>query len=159
MPPDEKTSPSLNEMRAFAYRLLGRREYSVFELGRRIRQKWPDANGIEDLVEALAEENLVSDERYAESFVRFRLQRYQGPLKIRAALRTKGISDALTSRELDSHTHEWTPLAREWLDRQHAGPIDFELKKKFYRRLVSRGFSHDQAMDALNQSAQESRDQ
>jgi regulatory protein len=139
-------------MRAFAYRLLGRREYSVFELVRRIRQKWPEANEVEDLVEALAEENLVSDERYAESFVRFRLQRYQGPLKIRAALRTKGISDALVSRELDSHSHEWTPLARQWLDRQHAGPIDFELKKKFYRRLVNRGFTHDQAMDALNQS-------
>jgi regulatory protein len=152
---DEKASPSLNEMRAFAYRLLGRREYSVFELGRRIRQKWPGANGVEDLVEALAEENLVSDERYAESFVRFRLQRYQGPLKIRAALRAKGISDALISRELDSHTHEWTPLARQWLDRQHAGPIDFELKKKFYRRLVNRGFTHDQAMDALNQPTQE----
>jgi regulatory protein len=125
-------------MRAFAYRLLGRREYSAFELGQRIRQKWPDAEGAEELVAALAEENLLSDERFTESFVRSRLRRYQGPLKIRAAIRSKGVDDG----------------AREWLEGQHQGPIDFELKKKFYRRLVSRGFTHDQAMDALNQSPQ-----
>jgi regulatory protein len=142
--------PSLTEMRAFAYRLLGRREYSVFELDRRIRQKWPEATAVEELVEALVDENLVSDERYAESFVRFRLQRFQGPLKIKAALRTKGISDALISRELNAHSEEWTDLAAQWLERQNPGSIDFEKKKKYYRRLTSRGFTHDQAMDALN---------
>jgi regulatory protein len=142
--------PSLTEMRAFAYRLLGRREYSVFELDRRIRQKWPEATAVEELVEALVDENLVSDERYAESFVRFRLQRFQGPLKIKAALRTKGISDALISRELNAHSEEWTDLATQWLERQNPGSIDFEKKKKYYRRLTSRGFTHDQAMDALN---------
>jgi regulatory protein len=141
-------------MRAFAYRLLGRREYSVFELGRRIRQKWPPseacAEDIDDLLDALVRENLLSDERFTESFVRFRMQRHQGPLKIRAALSSKGVPDMLISRELDAHADQWRALAAEWLDRHQSGPIDFDLKKKFYRRLVNRGFSHDQAMDALN---------
>ena len=137
-------------MRAFAYRLLGRREYSIFELDQRIRQKWPEATAVEELVEALVEENLVSDERYAEAFVRFRIQRHQGPLKIKAALRTKGISDELISHELAAHSEEWTDLAARWLERQNPGSIDFEKKKKYYRRIVSRGFTHDQAMDALN---------
>ena len=150
MSPDEKEAPSLNEMRAFAYRLLGRREYSVFELDRRIRQKWPEATNVEELVEALVEEDLVSDERYAEAFVRFRIQRYQGPLKIKAALRTKGVSDTLIARELGVRSEEWTDLAARWLERQNPGAIDFENKKKYYRRIVSRGFTHDQAMDALN---------
>ena len=150
MSPEEKESPSLSEMRAFAYRLLGRREYSVFELDRRIRQKWPEASNVEELVEALVEEDLVSDERYAEAFVRFRIQRHQGPLKIKAALRTKGISDGLISQELGTHSEEWTKLAARWLERQNPGEIDFEKKKKYYRRIVSRGFTHDQAMDALN---------
>ena len=64
-------------MRAFAYRLLGRREYSVHELGQRLRQKWRSVEDIDaladELVEALLEENLVSDERFAESFVRSRM--------------------------------------------------------------------------------------
>jgi regulatory protein len=149
---EQPETPSSNELRAFACRLLGRREYSVFELDRRIRQKWPQATAVDELLETLVEENLLSDERYAESFVRFRLQRFQGPLKIKAALRTKGISDALISRELDAHSEEWHELASKWLERQHPGSIDFEKKKKYYRRLVNRGFTHDQAMDALNQS-------
>ena len=150
MSSDTQEQPSSNEMRAFAYRLLGRREYSVFELDRRIRQKWPEATGVQDLLEALVEENLLSDERFTESFVRFRIQRYQGPLKIKAALRTKGVSDHLISRELDAHTEEWLDLAIEWLDRQNVGEIDFDAKKKYYRRLMSRGFTHSQAMDAIN---------
>jgi regulatory protein len=137
-------------MRAFAFRLLGRREYSVFELDRRIRQKWPEASGVQDLLDALVEENLLSDERFTESFVRFRIQRYQGPLKIKAALRTKGVSDYLISRELEGHSDEWLDLAIQWLDRQNIGEIDFNARKKYYRRLVSRGFTHSQAMDALN---------
>lgn len=140
-------------MRAFAYRLLGRREYSVFELGQRLRQKWRSADGIEGLVEqlieALAEENLVSDQRFTESFVRSRLQRHQGPLKIRAELRNKGLSDALVSAELANYSEQWPELAREWLARQHPGPLDFDARKKFYRRLANRGFTHEQAMDAL----------
>jgi regulatory protein len=150
VPMDESGGPSLNEMRAFAYRLLGRREYSTAELGQRLRQKWPGATGIGTLIDALVQENLVSDERFVEAFVRFRLQRFQGPLKIQAALRSKGVSDALIARELEARSGEWPGLAARWLERQVAGILDFDAKRKYYRRLVSRGFTHDQAMDALD---------
>lgn len=152
MSSEEKDAPSLNDMRAFAYLLLGRREYSIFELDRRLRQKWPEADNVGELVAALANEDLVSDERYTEAFVRFRVQRFQGPLKITAALRSKGVSDHLISLELGARSQEWPELAVLWLERQHSGPIDFELKKKFYRRLTSRGFTHGQAMDAVNRT-------
>ncbi len=149
----DKIEVTPSSMRAFAYRLLGRREYSVFELENRIRQKWPDDEGVdvmaEELLEALQEENLLSDERFVESFVRSRVNRYQGPLKIKAALRGKGVSDALVSMELEARSGEWTDLAAEWLERQHQGPIDFDAKKKLYRRLANRGFTHSQAMDAI----------
>lgn len=147
-------TPSASELRAFAYRLLGRREYSVFELRQRLLQKW---KGIEDidvlageLLEALVEENLLSDERFVESFVRSRINRHQGPVKIKAALRDKGVSDSLVSMELEVRSGEWTDLATEWLARHHSGPIDFDLKKKLYRRLANRGFTHDQAMTAIS---------
>ena len=94
-------------MRAFAYRLLGRREYSLFELRQRLVRKWPSETDIDrraaDLVDALASENLVSDERFAESFVRSRIQRHQGPVKIRAEMRTRGVPDSLIAQELQAH--------------------------------------------------------
>jgi len=139
---------SITEMRAFAYRLLGRREYSIVELEIRIRQKWPEADGVGNLVEQLAEENLVSDERYAEAFTRSRVQRHQGPLKIRAAMRGKGVPDSIIATAMEAEAGNWLELARTWLQRQHAGPLSFKDKQKYYRRLVNRGFTHDQAMDA-----------
>ena len=151
-----KETPGVNELRAFAYRLLGRREYSVFELGQRIRQKWSGVEGVEELaeelLEALQEENLLSDERFVESFVRSRVSRHQGPLKIKAALQSKGVSDGLVSMELESRSSEWTDLAAEWLERNHSGPIDFDTRRKLYRRLANRGFTHSQAMDAIDRN-------
>ena len=135
-------------MRAFAYRLLRRREYSIVELGNRIREKWPQAEDVEILVGQLAEENLVSDQRYAETYMRSRVQRHQGPLKIRAAMRGKGVPDSIIVTAMQAEAGEWLDLARKWLRRQHPGQLSFKDKQKYYRRLVNRGFTHDQAMDA-----------
>jgi regulatory protein len=160
----EGSQPSAGEMRAWAYRLLGRREYSVAELGQRLRLKWPDLeSGLEsagpdsvtELLDALVAENLLSDERFTEAFVRSQVQRQQGPLKIRAALRAKGVADALITRELDRHAGAWADLAAQWLERKHHGPLDYAGRGKFYRRLLNRGFSHEQAMDAVNQHSGE----
>ena len=150
---DSCQGPSANEMRAFAYQLLGRREYSLAELSARLKKKWPMAEGISTLVSQLAEENLVSDERFVESFLRSRVQRLQGPLKIRLELKGKGIDESLISQALDSPSVSWYELAAEWLDRHQSGELGLKEKQKFYRRLVNRGFTHGQAMDAVNQRA------
>ena len=145
------SGPSNTKMRAFAYRLLGRREYSIVELGNRIRQKWPEAEDVGELVGQLAGENLVSDERYAEAFTRSRVQRHQGPLKIRAAMRGKGVPDPIIAMAMESEADNWLELARNWLQKQHPGQLSFKDKQKYYRRLVNRGFTHDQAMDACSE--------
>ena len=137
-------------MRAFSYRLLGRREYSIVELANRIRQKWLQAEGVGNLVEQLAGENLVSDERYAEAYTRSRVQRHQGPLKIRAAMRGKGVPDSIIATALETEADNWLELARYWLQKQHPGQLSFKDKQKYYRRLVNRGFTHDQSMDACS---------
>lgn len=151
----DRDPPSASELRAFACRLLGQREYSAAELSRRLRLKWP---GLEPgpeatLLEALAAENLLSDARFTESLVRSQVQRLQGPLKIRAALRERGVADALIALELERYSDQWSALAARWLDRRHSGPLDFDARQKYYRRLINRGFTHDQAMDALNRSS------
>ena len=144
--------PTAGELRAFAFRLLSRREYSVFELDQRIRGKWPrlDSAAIEALLESLVTENLLSDQRFAEAFVRACMNKSQGPLKIRAALRARGVPELEISCEVERHAGQWTALAADWLRRQHPGKPDFDARGKYYRRLLNRGFSHDQAMDALN---------
>ena len=124
------SGPSNTEMRAFAYRLLGRREYSIVELENRIRQKWPEAEDVGELVGQLAGENLVSDERYAEAFTRSRVQRHQGPLKIRAAMRGKGVPDSIIATAMESEADNWLELARELVAKTASGPAQFQRQTK-----------------------------
>ena len=146
-----KSEPSTTEMRSFAYSLLGRREYSLVELTNRIKRKWPEAEHVGNLVGQLAEENLVCDQRYAEAFTRSRVHRHQGPLKIRAAMKGKGVPDSIIARAMEAQSDNWLDLAREWLQKQHPAQLGFKDKQKYYRRLVNRGFTHDQAMDACSE--------
>lgn len=67
-----------------------------------------DAIDIE--IERLAAAGLQSDQRFAESYVSTRVERGDGPLKLRAALRERGIDADLIDTTL-------APLEDEWLDR------------------------------------------
>jgi len=146
-------SPSQSDMRVFAGLLLARREYAVLELQSRLLKKWAGQEGIVPrvaaLLAALQEEGALSDERFTASFIRSRCQRYQGPLKIQAELRQRGVPEHLIENQLQDRAEEWVPLAASWLSRQHSGTLDFAGRARYYRRLINRGFSHPQAMAAL----------
>jgi len=152
---DEPVSggPSQSDMRIFAGLLLARREYAVLELQARLLKKWAGQEGIAPRVAAfiatLQEEGALSDERFAASFIRSRCLRYQGPLKIQAELRQRQVPEHIIESQLQNSAEDWIPLAACWLSRQHSGPLDFAGRAKYYRRLMNRGFSHQQAMAAL----------
>lgn len=143
-------------MRAFAERLLARREYAVLELQSRLLKKWHGQEQIEgavvELIATLQADGVLSDQRFAEMFIRSRLGRCQGPLKIRAELRRHQVPEAVIETSLQQVEIGWVTLAAKWLMRQYQGPMDFSARAKYYRRLTSRGFSHEQAMEALNVS-------
>lgn len=146
----------MKEVRDYACRLLARREYSVAELERRLRVKWPGSEEVDTVVSQLVEEGLLSDRRFTRVFVRSRIARHQGPRRIRAELMRRSVSDEDIGAVLDDVGRSWTELAREWLARQGAKLSDFDSRAKYYRRLVNRGFTHDQAMDALGGPGSES---
>jgi regulatory protein len=148
-------------MRVYAERLLARREYAVLELQARLVKKWsgkwsgkwPGLEQIEErvaqLISVLQADGVLSDERFAESFIRSRRRRCHGPIKIQAELRQRQVPEAVIAGKLEQAEDDWTALAAAWLSRQCPGPLDFAGRAKYYRRLMHRGFSHQQAMGAL----------
>jgi regulatory protein len=150
----DQDQPGPAEIRAFAQRLLAVREYAVEELRSRLLRKWPGREQVVErvnaVVAALHTEGLLSDERFAEVFIRSRCQRYQGPAKIRAELRQHQVADAVIAAQLEALEDHWVALAAEWLARQVRGAPDLAARARYYRRLTSRGFSHQQAMAALD---------
>ena len=147
-----KTARDLNEaeIRDIAIRYLSRREYAIEELRQKLVQRGADDLLTQQVVGDLTDEGLVSDQRFTEMYIRTRLRRLFGPLKIRAELRARGVSDHLISEELPSDQSMWFDIATQWASRRHRGELDYAVRAKIYRSLMNRGFTHEQANVALD---------
>ena len=78
---------------AAALRILRVRFNSTAELRRKLRSKGFDREAIEDAVARLREEKWLDDERFAAAFVRSRVGRSKGRLRIRRELMGAGVDD------------------------------------------------------------------
>jgi regulatory protein len=148
----ELTQADVHEI---AVRYLTRREYGIEELRQKLIQRGADSAMAETVVGQLADENLVSDERFTEMYVRTRMRHLFGPLKIRGELRSRGISDHLISAMMPDEQETWFDNASQWAGKRCQGELDYAGRAKLYRGLMSRGFTHEQAnvaLDRLNSS-------
>lgn len=151
MPPDDQSGPDadLREARVAAMDYLARREHSCRELKDKLLRRGIASPVAESVVERLRNENLVSDERYAEAYVRSRVRKRFGPLRVRAELRQRGVDDALVEVAMEVHASSWQELADEWAVGRASGPLDRKQQARIYRSGTNRGFTHEQMMQAL----------
>ena len=137
--------------------MLARREQSFFELTQKLTQRYPDLDPVAVILpalEKLRQENLQSDARFVESYIRYRSSRGQGPLKISMELQQKGIKGADMKSELYSADYDWEALCQEALERK-LGPdpeISLAMKDKMYRFLAQRGFENGQISAVLKRT-------
>lgn len=134
-----------------AIQYLARREYSRAELVQRLQSKSVAEEAIAPALDQLAQDGLQSDDRFAEVFVRSRIARGQGPNKIRADIRQRGIDDAATAAAIEAESPDWRELAAQALgkrfDEAGATPRDRARRERF---LAGRGFEFDHVRYAMN---------
>lgn len=140
-----------------AIRLLARREYSCAELQARLAAKGHGAADVAACLERLAEQGLQSDERFAEHFIRSRVGRGQGPLKILAELGSRGVDGAFAQAALAEYEAaegvDWNQLACDTLARRFDSPGSVPRERARRERfLAGRGFDFDQVRHALSQA-------
>jgi regulatory protein len=131
--------------------LLARREHSSHELRRKLLSRDYAAAVVDVALAALIAERLLSDERFVESFVRYKINSGLGPLRLRQALRDHGIAnDAIEESLLDQ---SWRQLAVEVRQKRFgdALPDKYEERAKQMRFLQYRGFTVDQINGAMKQ--------
>ena len=98
---DQLTAIKPVEVRIAAMDLLARREHSLEELRRKLKRRFANEDLVEGELQRLKDENLQSDERYADSFLRQRSARGYGPRRVRHEMRQKGLSDTEISNAFD----------------------------------------------------------
>ena len=138
---------------------LARREYSRQELQQRLLHRDYDyaPELVEQVIAQLVRENLLCDERFIESFIASRQQRGQGPVRIRAELRERGISEALIEQWLDMRAPEWLRILQELHDKRFAGELPATLAERArqQRFFNYRGFSAEQIQCLFKQDAED----
>ncbi len=135
-------------IRVVAMDLLSRREHSVYELTRKLKQRKFEADEIDAAIATLQQDNLQSDSRFIESIVNYRINAGFGPIKIRHELRQKGISDDLVHDYLSSLDVDWESNMQGQRIKKfgNKAPLDYKEKMKQARFLQNRGFSPESVM-------------
>ena len=128
MNPSEFTYPD-DEQRAIEARCLtalAQREHSRAELAAKLHGFSPTA--VELVLDTLAARGWQSDTRFAEAFVRNRLARGQGRLKVRHELEARGIHGELLRDVLDAA--DWADAARSAYLKKNTAPPPRRRRKK-----------------------------
>lgn len=141
-------------IREAAMDYLSRREHATHELSLKLLAKGYESDDVSEALQRLAEQDLLSDSRFTEAFINQRISRGSGPLKIRAELRQKGISDAMIEAFLNERDMQWQESALAVRIRKYGSerPTDLKEKARQSRFLQSRGFSSEQTRYAMSNS-------
>lgn len=133
---------------------LARREHSFFELSQKLTKKFPDVDPTRllDVISVLRSENLQSDDRFTESYVRYRRSKGFGALHIRADLLQRKVSETTIDLYLNEEA-EWDEMVNRLIVKKLKSSSNLSYGSKEHRRLVnfltSRGFTGEQIRKGL----------
>ena len=148
-------------IRVAAMDYLSRREHATHELFQKLLAKEEyEADDISEALARLTDQDLLNDERFTEAFINQRISRGSGPLKIRAELRQKGVSDDMIEAFLNEHDVLWQESALEVRIKKYGSerPADLKETARQTRFIQSRGFSSEQTRYAMSHYDSESFD-
>lgn len=137
--------------------LLARREHSRRELKQKLERGGFARDESAVALERLGDQGYQDDDRFAASLFRSRAGQGYGPARIRAELRSQGVSDATIRELMENNDIDWHDLAASQLRRRYGGPsadpaerarrAQFLLRRGFAAATV-RGLTHADAEDA-----------
>ncbi|EJO93477.1 recombination regulator RecX [Ectopseudomonas mendocina DLHK] len=132
-------------VRRAAMDLLARREHGRVELTRKLRKRGAPDELIDGALDRLAEEGVLSEARYLESFVAYRARAGYGPQRIREELGQRGLARGDIDQALRDSGIDWFEQLRETWQRKYAGrlPNDARERAQQGRFLAYRGYSLD----------------
>lgn len=124
---------------------LSRREHSRLELVTKLSNKGYSEEDIELALERIDKHDLQSDERFAEQFVRARVLKHSGPMRIKHELKQRGIDEDLITLCLDQQQIDWLQEAQALYSKKYGmkEAKDYQEKARRMRFFQSKGFPGD----------------
>ncbi len=125
----------------------------MWELHQKLVQKGHDAEVVDEALEHLQNDGMLSDERYAEARANSLKNRGYGPRRLEMELREKRVPNAVVEAVMAQSRGGWTALARIARRKKFgaAAPQDFKNKARQMRFLQYRGFTPEQISQVVNE--------
>lgn len=139
-----KASSRRGSLLSEAVAALARREYARAELRRKLRRRFPDSaeQELESALDRLESLGYLSDERFAEKFVRQKAGRL-GAARLRMELRQRGVSAEAAEAALSQLGESEQDRAYQvWSKKFGSLPEDERERGRQIRFLLSRGFGY-----------------
>ncbi|MCL5261121.1 MAG: recombination regulator RecX [Gammaproteobacteria bacterium] len=135
----------MKSIRNLAIRMLTRREHSKHELQQKLVAKGFSLDLVLQVLHMLEQENLLSDIRFAEMFVRTRASHGFGPVRIKAELNEYGVADEIIKSAVFAEGYDWLTLAKKARSKKFGSkiPCDLSAKLQQQRYLHYKGFDFD----------------
>lgn len=129
---------------------LSRRDFASPELVEKLMGQGYDDAAVRAVVEDLAAERLIDDQRYAANYVSWHANRGQGPVRIRQDLVAAGLPGELVAQALEAGP-DFSALCRQTRARRFGAELPQEWKERARqaRFLQYRGFSADHIRSAF----------
>lgn len=145
------TKSQSERIRAAALNALSRCEQSNAGLRRKLLAKDFEETAVDSELARLRAENLLSDERFSESYVYAHVDKGQGPLRLRQGLRRHGVDEDLARARVDDSGEDWLALARRVREKRFGPALPGDPKEyaRQARFLSYRGFTPEQVRAVL----------
>jgi regulatory protein len=124
--------------------LLARRDFTPRELHDKLAARGFEVAASSSAIEALVREGVLDEGRYAQNYVTYHAGRGQGPVRIAAELRRRGLTAELIEAAIATGP-DWRALARKVCHAKFGSqpPGSWAERARQARFLQYRGFSSD----------------
>ncbi len=139
------------KIRHTAVDILARREHSQKELLDKLDRRFPESAIVREQLAWLQAQDLQSDARFTEQFIRNKSSRGFGRRRIRMELQQRGIADDMAEAALAECGVDWRAILLDVVDRKYGDTpaTDYKELAKRARYLQGRGFDSEAIRDVV----------
>ncbi len=152
----ESNKEAILRARAYAFLLLKYRQRSENEISLRLEKKKFSQETIKETLSFLRKKNYIDDNVFARVWIKERLAKAIGPLKLKQELKLKGIEKQVIEDNLREAKETYSELdtVRELAESRFSRfkNLPFSIaQRRIYGYLLRRGFSPEIIIDVFNQ--------
>ena len=138
--------------KSVAVRLLSRREHSAFEIRDKLQKRDFEETEIAEAISELKQGGWLSDERFAEAYIRMRQLKGFGPVRIAMELNERGVDECIVDEYLHADDEAWQQTLVQQYQKKYRNKAiaDYSDKAKRIRFLQYRGFPLDQIYQVVS---------